>query len=244
MMKHVGMFNAQRVTVVLHKMPSEEHMCLVLIDQKVPPRYYQAIQTCLHSPAAQEAKDFATALEGVTLEDGRVLARILFAEGHLKKVPANQVFMCPYGYEANSKKIRLNELNTMLESIEQGGDAFQKLKDFDEGKGFRNKTKSAANISNIKEQTEILPTPQQVKDFDNTDSLVTAISHTKDNKLIFDPKTASVELKAQGENLRTVAAQLLQQAKLLTAKADQLYPDSKKKLRGRPKGSGLKSLIK
>ena len=244
MMKHVGLYNAQKITVVLHKMPAEDHMCLCLIDDKLPPRYFQAVKNALVTPAAQEAKDFATALDGVLLEDGRGLAYILHTEGHLKKVPTNQVFMTPFGYDANNKKIRLSELNDMLGNIEQGGDALQKLKDFDEGKGLNKKTKSATNSDapiNLKEQTELLPTPQQVRDIVDGNNLVSAISNAKDGKLILDSKQASVELYAQGENLRTVAAQLLQQAKLLTIKAEQLYPNTQKRGRGRPKGTGLKS---
>jgi len=237
MMKHVGLYNAQKVTVVLHKMPAEDHMCLCVIDDKLPPRYFQAVKACLNSPAGQESKDLASALDGVTLEDGRQLARILYAEGHLKKVASNQVFMTPFGYEANNKKIRLNELNEMLGNIEQGGDSLQKLKDFDEGKGLKNKTKSATTSdAPINNPTAPLAESQLVGLLESKLGPAPAVAQ--------DPKTASVELFAQGENLRSVAAQLLQQAKLLAIKAEQLYPTAKKKGRGRPKGSGLKSLTK
>jgi exonuclease VII small subunit len=240
MMKHVGLYNAQKVTVVLHKMPSEEHMCLVLMDQKVPPRYYQAVQACLNSPAGQEAKDLATALDTVNLEDGRQLARVLYAEGHLKKVPTNQVFMTPFGFDANNKKIRLNELNDMMGSIEQGGDALQKLKDFDEGKGLKNKTKSAT-ASDAPINAGV---PNKAEGLVPSSLPVTSDPQLNVANVPIDPRVASVELYAQGENLRTIAAQLLQQAKALAIKAEQIYPSAKKKLRGRPKGSGLKSLTK
>jgi hypothetical protein len=236
MLKHVGLHNAQKVTIVLRQMPSEEHMCLVLYDDKTPPRYFQAIKACLNSPEGQESKDFATALDAVSLDDGRQLARILYTEGHLKKVPTNQVFATPYGYES-ANKIKLNDLNEYLNKIDQGGEALEKMKQFDENKGMNKKTKSAQKLQ---EQSESFPTPQQVKDIVGAESLATAISEVKEGKLILDPKSASVDLRTQGENLRSVAAQLLQQAKLLADKAEQLYPTAGKRKVGRPIGSGLK----
>ena len=244
MKKHVGLFNAQKVTIILNKMPNEDHMALVVMDDKLPPRYYQALKAALDTPEGQEAKEFATALENVFLEDHRNLGFVLHSEGHLKKVPSNQVFATPFGYES-SNKIRLNELNEYLTKIENGGDALKKLEDFEENKGLNRKTKSAtarATAPPVAEAVEQRGSPsyrvkQPIPHFDKVEDL-----RKETHKFAVEPQIASADLRAQGENLRAVASQLLEQAKLLAKKADQLYPSLLQRGPGRPKGTGLKKL--
>jgi len=231
MLKHVGLHNAQKIVIVLNQMPNEEHMCLVTYQEKLPPRYYNAVMSTLNSPEGQAAKDFATALEGAKLEDDRNLAKVLYTEGHLKKVPANQVFATPYGYQS-SNKIKLNELNEYMKKIEQGGDALKKLEEFDENKGYHGKKKKddlteTAGIPIAPTPTPVnpvvaKPVPEQVS--------VPA-------SVLTDPKSASNELRTQGDNLRAVALQLLKQSKILTEKAETMFPTQPKRKKGRPVGS-------
>ena len=231
MMKHVGLHNAQKVTIVLHQMPAEEHMCLVMYDDKLPPRYFQAVKACVNSESGQASKDFATALEGVLLEDGRNLARVLFTEGHLKKVPANQVFATPYGYES-ANKIKLNELNEYMNKIDQGGEALQKLKEFDEHKGMQRKKRAGQielNEYGMPAETLALPAlpPAPPREVAPQAAAVLAI----------DAKEAGDALRSQVEILRASAVQLLNQAKLLGEKAEQIFPTLEKRKPGRPKGT-------
>lgn len=238
MLKHVGLYNAQKVTIVLYQMPNEEHMCLLLIDDKLPPRYFQAVKSVLNTPAGQESKDFATALEGAELDDHRNLARVLYTEGHLKKVPANQVFATPFGYES-ANKIKLNDLNEYMKKIAEGGDALKKLQDFDANKGYKGKQRK----ENLGEGTAVpvpsTPTPSlpvAAKPAVTAEILPSQIPvpYVEPN---VDPKSASVELRTQGETLRAAAVQLLQQAKILAEKAENIFPTQPKKGRGRPLGS-------
>lgn len=230
MMKHVGLHNAQKITIVLHQMPGEEHMCLLVYNDKLPPRYYQSVMACLNSESGQSAKDFATALEGVQLEDGRNLARILFTEGHLKKVPANQVFATPYG-PASANKIKLNELNEYMNKIDQGGEALEKLKEFDEHKGMQRKKRPGQielNEFGMPAKLVALPAlPPAPVDVAPQASAVLGI----------DAREASDALRSQVELLRSSAVQLLNQAKLLGDKAEQIFPTLEKRKPGRPKGT-------
>jgi hypothetical protein len=245
MFKHVGLHNAQKVTIVLHQMPTEDHMCLVMYDQKLPPRYYDAVKKVLATQEAQETKDFATALESARLDDDRNLAKVLYTEGHLKKVPCNQVFATPFGYES-SNKIKLNELNQYTSKIEEGGDALRKLEEFDANKGYKGKHRK----ENLGEGTpvSIAPTPTPVQ----TSAPVRQPAPTeqqsywdaKASHAPIDPASASAELRNQGDILRTAAVQLLQQAKILAEKAETLFPTAPKRRRGRPKGSGINAIAK
>jgi hypothetical protein len=216
-------------------MPNEEHMCLVTYQEKLPPRYYNAVMSTLNSPEGQAAKDFATALEGAKLEDDRNLAKVLYTEGHLKKVPANQVFATPYGYQS-SNKIKLNELNDYMKKIEQGGDALKKLEDFDENKGYHGKKKTETA------EIPIAPTPTPV----NPVLKSVPESILAPSPISTDSKSASNELRTQGDNLRAVALQLLKQSKILTEKAETLFPTQPKRKRGRPVGTltGTKTVVK
>jgi len=246
MLKHVGLHNAQKITIVLHQMPTEDHMCLIMYDQKLPPRYYDAVKRVLNTPEGQAAKDFASALENAKLDDDRNLAKVLYTEGHLKKVPCNQVFATPYGYES-ANKIKLNELNQYTSKISEGGEALQKLAEFDANKGYKGKNRkenlgegTAVSIapSPTPAQTSALARPQ-IPHFNNVEEM-----RQETHRFAVDPQIASAELRNQGDILRTAAVQLLQQAKILAEKAERLFPTAPKRGRGRPKGSGIKAIAK
>ncbi len=228
MLKHVGTHNNQKITIILHQMPTEDHMCLVVYNDKLPPRYHDALQKVLRSEEGQKAKDFADALEHASLEDGRNLAKVLYTEGHLKKVPTNQVFATPYGYESPNK-IKLDELNKLLTNIEAGGESLQKLKTFDEGIGM--------NIKRKDKITESLSSEESSK-------IKRIIDSEKEHH---SKPSAATELLTQSKNLENMASQLIEQAKLLNQHAEKLLqpkaPTSllsenaipKKRLAGRPR---------
>jgi len=157
MTKHIGLHNAKKIIIVLHKMPAEEHMCLVLINDKIPPRYYDAVIKALETPEAQNesTKDFAEILEKTLLDDGRNLGQLLYSESHFKKVPTNQVFATPYGY-TSSNKIKLNDLNEHLSKIAEGGEALAKLEALDKGRGMNRKKRNGSLTESVKGQNSAL----------------------------------------------------------------------------------------
>jgi hypothetical protein len=240
MLKHVGLHNAKPITIILHRLPNPEeaHMCLLVYDEKLPTPYIQKLREVLQSEKGQASKNLADALEEVTLPDGKNLARLLFADGFLKKVPSNQVFATPYGYQS-SNKVKLNELNDMVDSIEKGGDSYEKLKEFDAARGMnRNRKKGPkgklAKILAAKEDNT-----REVANAFSQDVLVAKVPVVQESQS-FDPETKKSiwgELKSNSEALRNAAVHLLQQAKVLNEKADQLVPPAEKRGRGRPKGS-------
>jgi hypothetical protein len=123
-----------------------------------------------------------------------------------------------------------------MKKIEQGGDALKKLEDFDENKGYHGKKKTeTAGIP-------IAPTPTPV----NPVLKAVPESILAPSPISTDPKSASNELRTQGDNLRAVALQLLKQSKILTEKAEILFPTQPKRKRGRPVGTltGTKTVIK
>jgi hypothetical protein len=164
--KHVGLNNAKKVIILWPRCPGEEHMALALYEDKIPATYKDAIHKVVESVAGQQAKNLADALFEVKLPDSRNLLETLHKEGHIKKIQTDQTFMTP----DSINKIKLNELNDMLDKIEVGGDAAQKLSDLDAQKGMNRKNRKSvvveegltlsandkSTISALKKQTEQL----------------------------------------------------------------------------------------
>jgi len=194
MLKHAGLFNAQKVIIVLHKLEGQEHMSLVLICEKLPPQYAKSVFECLNSPEGQASKDLASILETKQLPDGRNLGKVLHTEGHFKKVPNNQLFATP----DQTNKIRVSELNELTSKIAEGGDALKRLEELDANKGMHRNKKGIRTMSD--------------------ESLQDKMSKLN----LSDPATVFNELTAQSEKLRKAADALIRDAELMEEKAFQL----------------------
>ena len=80
----------------------------------------------------QAQKSLADAFHKATLPDGRNMLGALHSEGYLKKVQTNQIVVT-----ANkSSNVRLDELNKIINEMEQGADAQERLAKLDESRGL------------------------------------------------------------------------------------------------------------
>ncbi len=201
MIKHVGLHNAQKIIIVLRKLPSETHMCLILVNDKLPARYFTEVMKVLQSEEGQKADDFSTALDSVTFDDGQQLSRILYTGGHLKKVPTNQVFVTP----DKINKVKLNELNEYLDQIAAGGEGLKKLQELDEASGMR-KTRPNSLAAGVQKSAEALEDFAEQHPFPTNRSEPTDINFAK-------------TLSDKGLELRNTAEQLLKQANALEEQA-------------------------
>ena len=130
--KHVGKHGDRKVAVVFRKVPGEDHMALVVYMETLPSNFHDAIITTIESNAGQSAAELAEALDRSTLNDGRNLLQAIHAERYMKKVQTNQVIVTP-----NTKNhVRLDELNRLMDDLQTGGDAVNKLKEMDEKSGL------------------------------------------------------------------------------------------------------------
>jgi hypothetical protein len=135
--KHIGLHNAAKVIVLMRELPEEEHMALVLLNDKLPQVYHAPVLEALNSAAGQAANNLADIIDTVKLPDGRSLAYLLHTEGFIKKVQTNNVFMTP----DSTNKIRLSELNAYMNAISKGGDALKKMQELDEHRGMHQSTR-------------------------------------------------------------------------------------------------------
>ena len=94
---------------------------------------HDEVMKVIESEIGQNAKELADALFRTTMADGTNCLTTLHKGGWLKKVPCNQVIVTP----TSKSTCRLDELNTLLKKIEEGGDAAQTLANIDANRGIR-----------------------------------------------------------------------------------------------------------
>jgi hypothetical protein len=111
-LKHVGRIKAtnKKVLVAYRTLPGDAYSALVIPTENLPDDYHNAIINCVESPAAQEAYEFAEALDRTQFPDGSRMLPSLHAKGRLIKVSTDQVEMTP----TNAVTILLSELNQII----------------------------------------------------------------------------------------------------------------------------------
>lgn len=138
MLKHVGRHGDRKVVIAYNSIPNEDHMALVVYSDRLPMMLHDELMKVVESVAGQSANSLADALYRHVMPDGRRLLGALHTDGQLKKVQTKQVILTP-----NAKSsVRLDELNDILRKMNEGHDAVKALKDIDEGRGYRDPSKS------------------------------------------------------------------------------------------------------
>lgn len=214
MLKHVGKHNDRKVCILFKQVPQEDHMALVVYSDVLPRMIHDEVMKCLESPVGQQANELSDALFRVTMADGRNCLEVLHREGMIKKVPTNQVIVTP----TTTSKVRLDELNTILNEMAKGEEAVKKLAQLDASQGATGK-----------QRTRDVGEP--VKATKTTSAEVNA----KLNEVLTDADLARERL-TQAEKMKKDAEMLISEAERLVAEAAALDPTLKVKRNvGRPK---------
>jgi len=200
MLKHIGTHKEQKIIILFREVPEEPHMALVIYTARIPQTIMGAINKCLESEVGQQAKDFADALFRCVLADGRNALEVLHKEGYIKKVATKDILVTP-----NVKtRVRLDELNKIINEIATGKEAEERLAKQDSSLGFGNP--EINNSSAVQEIAEIEPVT--VKDTYG---------------LLSDSDLAEMKRK-EAISFRKNAESLLAEAAKLEAEADTLAP--------------------
>jgi hypothetical protein len=122
-LKHVGRIKAtgKKVLVAYRTLPGDAYSALVIPTENMPDQLHNAIINLVESPAAQEAYEFAEALDRTQFPDGSRMLPNLHQNGRLIKVDTSQVEMTP----TIGVSILLSELNQII--AEQRGIAVDGL---------------------------------------------------------------------------------------------------------------------
>lgn len=192
--KHVGRHNNKKVAIVYRQVPDENHMALVLYTESIPSLLHDEVMKVLESEVGQNAKELADPLFRHTMADGNKCLETIHKSGYLKKVQTNQVIVTVNA----SSSCRLDELNSILDKIEAGGEAAEKLAEMDANAGFAGgrdvgEAKSSASIN-----TEVL-----------------------------DDSALAQQRLDQATKLKSEAEVLLAEAKRLEKEANELAPKTK-----------------
>lgn len=131
--RHVGMHGDRKVAVVFREVPGEDHMCLVTYTETLNMHIHDPLIKCIESDIGQNSEHLADALNRTFTKDGRPILQVLHREGQLKKINTSQVVMTP---QPNTK-IKLSELNTILNEMKKGEDAVRKLAEMDKSRGLQ-----------------------------------------------------------------------------------------------------------
>jgi hypothetical protein len=122
-LKHVGRIKAtnKKVLVAYRTLPGDAYYCLVIPTESLDDQFHNAIINLVESPTAQEAYEFAEALDRTQFPDGSRMLPSLHSRGRLIKVATDQVEMLP----TPGVSILLSELNQII--AEQRGVAVDDL---------------------------------------------------------------------------------------------------------------------
>jgi hypothetical protein len=122
-LKHVGRMKGsnKKVLVAYRTLPGDAYSALVVPTENLPDEMHNAIINLVESSTAQEAYEFAEALDRTQFPDGSRMLPALHVQGRLVKVSTDQVEMIPNV----STSMLLSELNQMIS--EQRGIAVDEL---------------------------------------------------------------------------------------------------------------------
>jgi len=131
-------------------------MALIVYPETLQAHWQQAIQSVLESDIAQQAEDLADALHRNFLPDGRAILETLHQERMIKKVRTSDIIVTP----TSQSKIRLDELNKMLNEMKMGEEAIKKMALNDASRGMvapEVKRKAEADFKASQGQTQTQP---------------------------------------------------------------------------------------
>ena len=219
-MRHVGKHGDRKVAVVFREVPGEPHMALVVYTEILNRNIHDPLIQCIESDIGQNSNDLATALNRTYTTDGQIILQKLHAEGMLKKVQTEQIVMTP----TPSTRIKLNELNTILDEMEKGEAAVKKLAEMDQQLGMQDPTAVARRMRGDRDAY----TPETIPQ---------APVQAASGDVLGDTALAS-NLRQQAERMSAEAKGLLVEAERLLSQAESLAPSqvaAPAKTRGRPK---------
>jgi len=167
-------------------------MALVVYTEVLGQNIHDPLMACIESDIGQNSEDLALALNRTHTKDGHLILQKLHAEGMLKKIRTELVVMTPQP----NVKIKLDELNKILDEMKQGEDAVRKLAEMDASLGLQDPVDVARRLRGDKKPEPVVSTGDLLGD------------------------------QAIANNLRQQAERMGREAKGLMAEADRLLKEA------------------
>lgn len=208
-LRHVGKIGDRKVAIIFREVPGEPHMCLVTYTETLNRHIHDPMMQCIESSIGQSSENLADALNRTHTKDGKYILQVLHSEGLIKKVQTSQVVVTP----TSGSKIRLDELNKILDEMAQGENAIRKLAELDASRGIH--PGDPAEVARLMRNTSPLGIPSV-------------------NGVLGDKSLAQQRLE-QAQRMESEAKGLLAEAQRLTMEAESMDPTlAPPRKRGRP----------
>jgi len=204
-LKHIGRMKEsnKKVLVAYRTLPGDAYSALVVPTENLPDDMHNAIINLVESPAAQEAYEFAEALDRTQFPDGSRMLPALHVQRRLIKVGTDQVEMTP----TIGVSVLLSELNQIIS--EQRGIAVDDLHI------------SPSNNDKAKEIARVSELPKEKSDVTKTTSA--SVNESETAPTTFD------SVVDEAKFYRSQADKLAKQAAEMRRKAEELVPTKKSK---------------
>jgi len=196
-LRHVGKQGDRKVAVIFREVPGEPHMCLVTYTETLNQHIHDPLIRCIESDIGQSSENLADALNRSYTQDGRPILHVLHGEGQLKKVNTEQIVMTP----APNTRIKLNELNKMLDEMKLGEDAVKRMAELDKSRGLQDPADVARRMRGPQANQPVVPS----------------------GDLLGDASLAKQRIE-QAQKMEREAKGLLAEAQRLKQEAQTLYP--------------------
>jgi hypothetical protein len=131
-LRHVGKIGDRKVAIIFREVPGEPHMALVTYTETLNRHIHDPMMACIESNIGQSSENLADALNRTHTQDGRFILQVLHSEGLIKKVQTSQVVVTPN----TTTRIKLEELNQILNEMQQGENAIRRLAELDASRGI------------------------------------------------------------------------------------------------------------
>jgi len=197
--RHVGKHGDRKVAVVFREVPGEPHMCLVTYTETINQHVHDPLIRCIESDIGQNSENLADALNRSYSQDGRPILQVLHAEGQLKKVNTELIVMTP----APNTRIKLSELNKILDEMKLGEDAVKRMAELDQSRGLQDPADVARRMRGQKNNQSSVVSPS--------------------GDLLGDASLAKQRIE-QAQKMEREAKGLLAEAQRLTTEAQTLDP--------------------
>jgi hypothetical protein len=164
---------------------------------------------CIESDIGQNSEDLALALNRTHTRDGNIILQKLHAEGMLKKIRTELVVMTPQP----GTRIKLNELNKILDEMKQGEDAVKKLTEMDASMGMQDSLQVAKRL-----RGDQRPAPA------GSDAALKAAAALNAAAALLDDNGLASNLRQQAERMDREAKGLMAESARLLKEAAALDP--------------------
>lgn len=149
-LRHVGKIGDKKVAILFREVPDDPHLCLVAYTETLNRHVHDPMMACIESQVGQGSQNLADALNRTYTQDGKIILQVLHAEGLIKRVQTELVMVTPNP----TTKIKLSELNQILDEMEQGEKAVERLKELDASRGLQDPADVARRIRDTKQAVE------------------------------------------------------------------------------------------